>query len=123
MENDMEKPQKIEITRLVVIVLGCCVSIVATVFLMGRQTGHAENKIKNIDSNMTVLQAKVEMHDTVIEEMRREAAYQKGVVNTKLDNMERSIKTIEANVQKLLENLQLVEEWYGKGKTQIQNKS
>ncbi len=95
-----DAPKKAHAIQTIIAVIICCVTMVTTVFFTGRRTGYAESQIAVMCESVNALSSKVESHESIIDEMRREAAYQKGVVNTKLDSLSvdiGDIKTILSN--------------------------
>lgn len=74
-----------------------CITCAATLAIGGARIGQHESEIKNVCKTVLALAEKMEKHETIIDEMRRKAARQEGIVDTTLASIQKEVgKNYEA---------------------------
>lgn len=85
----------IAIVAIVALIATTTTTIVATSYVSGKDAGRVEQKVVTVNKSIDAYAVKVEKHEEAIDLIQRKQAYQEGVVNTKLENLEKGIIRIE----------------------------
>ena len=91
----MAKETTISLMKTVVIVAAFVVTLTTTVFLGGSRIGKTEKTIEMASKCIVTLVDTQKVHDEKINTIQREQAYQKGVIQTKLENLEKAVAEIK----------------------------
>lgn len=84
-----------------VVVAAAIATVVTTLLVGGARLGATEQAARHHAAELQVIQTRQDTQEDNIDIMRQEQAYQKGVVNTKLENLEAGQERI----------LQIITEW------------
>lgn len=76
------------------VIVSVVAAVVTTIFLGGARIGRTEQAVTEARSESKSIAAKQELQEQMLDTIRTEMAFQKGVVNTKLDNLQSSIEQI-----------------------------
>ena len=98
------------VIRTIVALVTIATVLTTSVMVGGMRIQRTESNLENVCNTVTLLAEKQEKHEGIIDDMRRKQAFQEGVVNTKLDTLDRRLNNIDDNIKTLLENLELVKE-------------
>ena len=82
------------------IIVSIVAAIITSVFLGGARIGRTEQAVAEARKENNSIAARQELQEQIIDNMRTEMAFQKGVVNTKLDNLQNSIEQIMEIISK-----------------------
>lgn len=93
------------IVIIVAMVATMATTIVSTSYMNGKTAGKVEEKFANYDKVSKI----VEQHDKRINDMEIKDARFEGIMSERTETMQDDLQDIKSKIQKLLENLQLVE--------------
>ena len=77
------------------VAVGIIITLVTTVFLGGTRIGRTEQAVAEASREREAISARQKVQEEMLATVRAEQAYQKGVVNTKLDNLQASVEQIK----------------------------
>lgn len=83
------------IVRTIVAVVAVVTVLTTSVIVGSMRIQKTESSLANVCDTMTILAETQRRHEDIIDEMRRKQAFQEGVVNTKLDNLEKTVREIK----------------------------
>lgn len=91
----MAKETTLNIIKTVGVIAAFVITMTTTVFLGGQRIGKAEQSVQAICETMTGIRAEQDYLKKNVSQIETKQAYQEGVVNTKLENLEKGIQRIE----------------------------
>ena len=91
----MAKETAISLIKITIIIAAFVVTLTTTVFLGGSRIGKTEKTVEIASECIVSLLATQKQHDEDIDTIKTEQAYQKGVIQTKLENLEKSVAEIK----------------------------
>lgn len=81
-----------------IVVVGVVATLVTTLLVGGARLGKAEQSIVQAKETMQIVVTRQDLQEQHIDGMKEQQAYQKGVVNTKLENLEAIVQRIEGKL-------------------------
>ena len=82
-------------------IIGIIAGLIVTLITCGMAIGYIKSDVDNTGKKVIAIVEKQQIQQNSISRLEREQAYQKGVVNTKLDNLEKGQTAI----------MQIIQEW------------
>jgi hypothetical protein len=76
------------------VIIGTAVTAATTVFLGGSRIGKTEAAVEATRKQVDKVEVRVDTQDLTMAAIKEEQAYQKGVVNTKLENLKKGQQAI-----------------------------
>lgn len=91
----MAKETLTTVIKTTVVVAAFVVTLTTTVFLGGSRIGRTEKTVEVISECLGNITVTAEKHDIDISNIKVEQAYQKGVIEAKLSNLEKTVDEIK----------------------------
>ena len=92
----MAKETMVSLIKTIIIVVAFVITLTTTVFLGGQRIGKTEKTVEVASAGIIQMSLTLQKHDEDIDTIKTEQAYQKGVIETKLNNLELSVARIES---------------------------